>query len=93
MQPVVVAVENAPQLPWNWREHLLDTRSGVTFYECLMACASTRELVSEFDKLTGTNLQRTGAPLKIMIDDATSKTNSDIEKFIQFVWETTFLRS
>ena len=88
----VVAAEPAAPVVWNWREHLLDTRKGVTFCECLMACASTKPLVKEFDRLLQANLQRSGAPVELMIDDATGKTNDDIEKFIRFVWETTFLR-
>jgi hypothetical protein len=87
-----MAVEAAPQAPWNWRDHLLDTRHGITFYECLMACASTKELIMEFDRLSGTNLQNKGTPLETVIDQASGKTDSDIEKFIQFVWESTFLR-
>ncbi len=56
-----------------------------TFEQVLMHCAATPDLVAQFDRLTGSNLARKGAPINLMVDDATGKTNDDVAAFVKFV--------
>lgn len=63
----------------------------MTFENVLMQCAGTPEFVTEFDRLSGCNLSRKGTPINILIDDATGKTNEDLGKFIEFVFEFIYL--
>ena len=58
-----------------------------TFEQVLMHCAATPDLVTQFDRLTGSNLARKGAPINLMVDDATGKTNDDVAAFVAFVRE------
>lgn len=67
-------------------------KDGVTFVQCAMAAVEKTELVKEFDRLCGCNLSRRGAPINIMIDDATGKFDEDMKKFLQFVWDSVFTR-
>ena len=50
-----------------------------TFKECLMYCAGNKELVAEFDRLSGSNLSFKGAPINIMVDQSTGKQKDDLE--------------
>lgn len=59
----------------------------INFLECLQLCAGNKELVSEFDRLTGSNLSLRGSPIDVMIDQASGRTETEIEAFIQFVHE------
>lgn len=59
----------------------------MTFQDILMQCAANVELVAQFDRLQGSNLVRTGAPINLMVDDTTGKTNDDLAAFIGFVHE------
>lgn len=73
--------------------HYLAERSdGLTFMQCVESAAGSSEIVANFDRLTGSNLLRRGAPINLMIDDATGKAKSDIESFLRFVWNCIFLR-
>jgi|GEM_PF-4053685 len=67
-------------------------RNGMTFREVLMIAAGTPELVAQFDRLTGANLSRKGLPIELLIDDVTGRMESDLRKFIEFVWDGVFLR-
>ena len=58
-----------------------------TFKECLMYCAGNKELVAEFDRLSGSNLSFKGAPINIMVDQATGKQKDDLRAFCDFVYE------
>jgi len=64
----------------------------MTFLDCLYAAASNRELVSEFDRLRGTNLSLRGTGLELEIDKATGRLDSDVEAFIAFVWDCVWTR-
>ena len=66
--------------------------NGGTFQECLMICAQDKELLGQIDRLKGTNLLRKGSPIDLAIDDATGRTTSDVEFFVNFCWEYIFLR-
>ena len=59
----------------------------MTFEQCLLECARVPELLREFDRLHGTNLQLKGPPIILMVDEATGKQREDMAKFIEFVWK------
>lgn len=63
----------------------------MTFQEILMHCATDTELVTQFDRLQGSNLARKGAPINLMVDDATGKTNDDLQRFVEFVHECVYM--
>lgn len=62
-----------------------------TFEQVLMHCAATPDLVAQFDRLTGSNLACKGAPINLMVDDATGKTNDDVAAFVAFVREFVYI--
>lgn len=67
---------------------LLDfAKDDLSFGLCLAEAAAAPELVAEFDRLCGTNLERRGSSLDLMVDDATGRTDAALERFIAFVWE------
>lgn len=55
------------------------------FRQCLTAAASNKELVAQFDRLTGHNLSRTGKPIELMVDDACGRTEEALKDFVAFV--------
>lgn len=59
----------------------------MTFEQCVIECARNQELIQGFDRLTGTNLQLRGAPIEIMIDEATGRLSDDVRRFVSFVDE------
>ena len=59
----------------------------MTFEQCVMECARNKELIAGFDRLSGTNLQLRGAPIELMIDEATGRLSDDVARFITFVYE------
>lgn len=59
----------------------------MTFQECVTTCAANPELIANFDRLAGTNLQRKGLPIEVAIDKATGKLDDDLRRFVQFVDE------
>lgn len=58
------------------------------FPDVLARCAATPELVSEFDRLTGTSLSKIGfrSPIDHMIDEATGFERDQLRQFVQFVF-------
>ncbi len=74
-------------------KHYLAVRSdGLTFLACVAAAAGELELVSQIDRLYGTNLLRCQLPIVNMIDQATGKADEDKQKFLRFVWNSVFIR-
>lgn len=59
----------------------------MTFDQAVLRCAANTELVTQFDRLNGTNLSRKGSPIELAIDDASGRTNADLAKFVDFVAE------
>lgn len=55
------------------------------FRAFLRAAAANRELVAEFDRLTGSNLLRRGSPIELAVDDATGRAEADVAAFVGFV--------
>lgn len=64
----------------------------MTFPEVALQCAGNDELVSNFDRMRGTNVSRKGAPLDIAIDQATGRFEHDMGLFLEFVYECVWLR-
>lgn len=62
------------------------------FLYCLKCAASNKELVTEFDRLTGHNLSRAGSGFELLIDDATGRTEVACKEFIEFVEECIYYR-
>ena len=62
------------------------------FVACLRACAANRELVAEYDRLNGTNLSLTGAPIDVEVDRAASRQESELPGFAAFVYECVYRR-
>jgi hypothetical protein len=68
----------------------------MNFQDCLKECCLNRDLVGEFNRLSGTNLTfiDTRAPITKMIDEATGyqkvldeRQHQDMQKFISFCFE------
>jgi len=57
-----------------------------------MEAAGNQELVKEFDRLRGTNLQFQGSSIERMIDEATGRVEHDLALFVEFVYECVWLR-
>ena len=64
--------------------------SGATFFDCLMICASNKEFVAAFDRLTGYNLSLRGSALDLAIDKSSGRLNDGLAEFINFVFESVF---
>ncbi|GGM25039.1 hypothetical protein ACFQDN_21690 [Pseudomonas asuensis] len=73
----------------------------MTFYDCLMECAITPTLVSEFNRLTGRHVgeKLVRHPLEEMIDKATGyeemrkcQQDDDLLAFIEFCHECVWVR-
>ncbi len=64
----------------------------MTFEGCVAVAAANKELVAEFDRLNGSNLSRKGLAIELAVDDATGRTEDDVRKFIDFVWECIYTR-
>lgn len=74
-------------------EHYLAIRSdGLTFALCATEAAGCTELVSQVDRLYGTNLLRRGSPIELMVDHATGRQDTDMQTFLRFVWNCIFIR-
>lgn len=58
-----------------------------SYLACLFVASNIPELVAEFDRLTGFDLSRKGAPINLMIDDATGHTDEAAKAFLKFVDE------
>lgn len=56
-----------------------------SFAHVVRICAENRQLIAEFDRLTGANLSMKGTPINLMIDDATGKLQHDVAQFVDFV--------
>lgn len=53
---------------------------------------ATRELVAQFNRLTGSTLGARLSPIEAMVDAATGKADTDIRAFINFCHEYIYLR-
>lgn len=70
------------------KPHLLDP----WFHCCLAEAANNRELIREFDRLYGHNLSRRGAPLDLLVDDASGRMEVGVAAFCEFVRECVYER-
>ena len=62
------------------------------FIECLSVSADNKELVKEFDRLTGFNLSLKGSPITIAVDSSTGFLDEGLREFVKFVYECVYLR-
>ena len=62
------------------------------FIECLSVSATNKELVKEFDRLTGFNLSMKGSPLIVAVDEATGYLDEGLREFVKFVYECVYLK-
>jgi len=85
-----MTLDEANALPLH--KKLLLSRHGVTFYQCIMECAGIPEFISNYDRLRGTNLSCKGHPINVLVDEATGRLQTELEAFIEFVWEYVFTR-
>lgn len=74
-------------------EHYFAVRSdGLVFLQCVEATLQTKEIVEQVDRLYGTSLMRRSSPIERMVDDATGKSDEDMQTFLRFVWNCIFIR-
>lgn len=64
----------------------------MTFKECVDECLKDRELIAEFDRLTGSNLSLKGSNLDVQIDLASGRYPLELRKFFQFVHDVVWTR-
>lgn len=64
------------------------------FIEVVMHCTKNRELVKEYDRLTGSSLGSilSASPINRMVDEGTGRTKQEMGKFAGFVFEMVWLR-
>ena len=66
-------------------QHYTAIRSdGLTYMTCLMEAAGIPELVAQVDRLYGTTLVSRKSPIESMVDNATGKTDADMQTFARF---------
>lgn len=63
----------------------------MTFEQFLLQCADNHELIANFDRLHGTNLLLKGKVIEVMVDKASGRLDSDVEKFVEFIYENIWL--
>lgn len=63
----------------------------MTFPDCVLECSRNRDLIAQFDRLTGSNLSLKGAPIELMVDEATGKLADDVRQFTAFVYDVVWL--
>lgn len=68
------------------------TLADPAFLACLAQAARDQDLVREYDRLTHYNLQLHGTPLDLSIDASSGRLDSEVAGFVQFVYDTIFLR-
>lgn len=64
----------------------------MTFAACVREAFAQRELVVEFDRLSGSNLRQRGTPLDLEIDRASGRLDADAERFVAFVRDAVWFR-
>ena len=64
----------------------------MTFAQCVTESFKNEELVSEFDRLTGSNLSLKGSPLDLLIDESCDRFRDEARSFIFFVYDAVWSR-
>jgi len=63
------------------------------FHTCLAACLQDRDFIEGFDRLTGSCLAlHKLQPIEQMVDRATGRTEESVQRFVDFVYQTVYLR-
>lgn len=68
------------------------TLADPAFLVCLGAAATNVDLLAQYDRLRGSNLQRRGAPIEVAIDHATGRFEAEAQDFVRFVHDAVFCR-
>lgn len=63
----------------------------MTFEEVVKHAAANKELVAQYDRLSGTNLSLKGSPIDVQIDLATGRIESEVPDFVDFVYRAIWL--
>lgn len=63
----------------------------ISVSQCLQEVAQNKDFLKQIDRLTGANLSRKGAPIELLIDEATSREKLDIQTLIHFVYQYVWL--
>ncbi len=77
-RPLSEIIEEAHELK------ALEQQHKALFMEWVKLCASNRELLAQYDRLRGTNLSLHGAPMDLLIDQATGRLEADALGFFEF---------
>lgn len=60
---------------------------GSVLQEAVFQCYDNKEFVEQYNRLTGSNINKNKTAIESMIDEATGKTTDELKKFIEFVQE------
>ena len=60
---------------------------GSVLQEAVFQCYDNKEFVEQYNRLTGSNINKNKTAIESMIDEATGKTTDELRKFIEFVQE------
>lgn len=64
----------------------------MNFQETVMFCYENDEFVKQYNRLTNSDLKQIKKPLDFEIDVQTGKLSDDLKKFVDFVFDTVWLR-
>jgi hypothetical protein len=64
----------------------------LSFKDIILESAKNAELVTQFDRLNGTNLSLKGTGLDLEIDKASGRLDRDLKLFVEFVYECVWSR-
>lgn len=62
------------------------------FMAVLQEVAAMPDYLTSFDRLTGANLSRRGAPIELAIDEASGRLDAELRQFAGFVHDIVWLR-
>lgn len=65
-------------------------RAAIGLARWTALCANTPSFVAEFDRLSGCNMSGRGTPIDLMIDRATGRLETDVQRFVEYthdLWE------
>ena len=62
----------------------MNTKPHQSIRDWLALCASTPELVANYDRLRGTNIASAGSPLEALIDSQSGRLDAELRGFVEF---------
>lgn len=72
-------------------QQFLEKRGDLIFHGCVMICLGNKEFVTQFDRLTGTNISKKGTPIEILVDESTGYFDKGFREFLEFCWDYIFM--